>query len=69
VAFTVEGIDRVEIHHDRANRASRAVPQRLGFTFAGERPDTVRAPGEEGVDCTWSMSRARWAATGGTGHR
>jgi len=59
-AFGTEGIERVEIHHDRANRASRAVAERLGFTFVGERPDAVAAPGEEGVDCTWAMTRDEW---------
>jgi len=59
-AFTVDGVERVEIHHDRANRASRCVPAGLGFTFEGEKPDQVMAPAEEGVDCTWATGRADW---------
>ena len=60
-AFGVDGVERVEIHHDRANLRSRAVPYRLGFTFTGERPDDVTAPAEEGIDCRWVMSRPDWA--------
>jgi ribosomal-protein-serine acetyltransferase len=60
-AFGVPGIERVEIHHDRANVASRGVPERLGFRFAGESPDEVTAPGEEGVDWAWEMPREGWS--------
>jgi RimJ/RimL family protein N-acetyltransferase len=59
-AFTVPGIGRVEIHHDRANVASGGVPRRLGYTFADETPDAVTSPGEEGIDCRWVMTRRRW---------
>ncbi len=61
-AFAIDGVARVEIHHDRANVRSGAVPTPLGFTFAGEHPDAVMAPGEEGTDCTWVMLRADWAS-------
>jgi RimJ/RimL family protein N-acetyltransferase len=60
LAFTVDGVERVEIHHDRANGASRAVPESLGYEFAGETPDAVTSPGEDGIDCTWIMTKARW---------
>ncbi len=60
LAFTVEGIERVEIHHDRANVASGSVPRSIGYAFVGEKPDPRDAPGEEGVDCTWVMSKDRW---------
>ena len=56
----MSGIERVEIHHDKANTASGAVPRRLGFRFAGERPDGAQAPAELGIDCTWAVSRADW---------
>lgn len=59
-AFEIEGVDRVEIHHDRANLRSGAVPARLGFTFAGERPDPVMAPAETGIDCSWVVRRPDW---------
>jgi ribosomal-protein-serine acetyltransferase len=60
LAFTLDGIERVEIHHDRANVASSSVPRSIGYELVGEKPDTRDAPGEEGVDCTWAMTRGRW---------
>jgi ribosomal-protein-serine acetyltransferase len=62
-AFTLPGITRVEIHHDRANIASGGVPARLGYRREGERPDAVVAPSEVGVDVTWSMAKLDWAVT------
>ena len=59
-AFTVPGIQRVEIHHDKANTASAGVPRRLGFRFMGEARDEREAPAELGIDCTWRMERERW---------
>ena len=61
-AFGVEGIDRVEIHHDKANERSRAVPMALGFVRGPEQPDDVGAPGDVGIDCTWSIGRSQWTA-------
>lgn len=60
-ALRLDGIDRVEIHHDRANIASAAVPRRLGFRFVDERPDEIRAPGDEGVEWQWRMDAQTWA--------
>lgn len=59
-AFGVDGIERVEIHHDKANVRSGAVPRSLGFAPGPEERDQVEAPGELGVDCTWSISRLAW---------
>jgi RimJ/RimL family protein N-acetyltransferase len=59
-ALSLDGIEYVEIHHDRANVASAGVPRRLGFEFIGETPDQARAPAEQGVDCTWRVSRRDW---------
>ncbi|MFF3763554.1 GNAT family N-acetyltransferase [Streptomyces sp. NPDC001922] len=55
---SLPGTDHLEIHHDEANRASGAVPRRLGFTHAErrERPDGLQAPGEVGVDWVWRLS-------------
>ena len=61
-AFTVPGVDHVEIHHDRANEPSGAIPRRLGFTFVGEVPDEVSAPGELGIDWIWRMDVETWRA-------
>jgi RimJ/RimL family protein N-acetyltransferase len=43
-AFTVAGIERVEIHHDKANVASAGVPRRLGFTPSPKRRTSGRPP-------------------------
>jgi RimJ/RimL family protein N-acetyltransferase len=59
-AFDVAGIERVEIHHDKANLRSRAVPRSLGFTPGPEQPDGIYSPGEAGIDCSWSISRTDW---------
>ncbi len=64
VAFTVKGVERVEIHHDKANIASAGVPARLGYAYSGESPDAVTAPGEVGTDCRWVMTRRDWASSG-----
>ena len=60
-AFSVPGIERVEIHHDQANVASAGVPRQLGYTLVAETPDDPDAPGEIGIECTWSVTREAWA--------
>jgi len=59
-AFALPQVSAVDIHHDRANIASAAVPRHLGFHLISERPDAVSAPGEVGIDCTWRMERQHW---------
>jgi len=61
-AFTVPDIERVEIHHDKANAASAGVPRRLGYTFVDETPVDVTSSGEMGIDCRWVVRREEWAA-------
>ncbi|MGN6694271.1 MAG: GNAT family N-acetyltransferase [Aquihabitans sp.] len=61
-AFTLPGIDRVEIRHDISNAYSRNVPKLLGFTLIG-RDDPNRdtkAPAETGVDLVWRVTRDEW---------
>ena len=58
-AFSVDGISHVEIHHDAANTASRRIPEKVGFTCIGERPDDVVAPAEAGIDVIWRLDRNR----------
>ena len=60
LAFGLPATSYVEIHHDKANRASRGVPLRLGYEFIAERPEDRSVPAEIGVDCTWRMSRQSW---------
>ena len=58
-AFTVEDITHVEIHHDKANIASRRVPEKLGYELVCEVDEGVTAPATTGISCHWRMSRAR----------
>jgi ribosomal-protein-serine acetyltransferase len=55
--FEDDRIDRIEIHHDKANTRSRAVPSRLSYTLMSESHGAAEAPGEVGVDCVWVMTR------------
>ncbi|MEZ0093733.1 GNAT family N-acetyltransferase [Streptacidiphilus sp. EB129] len=59
-AFELPGVTHVEIHHDEANKASGAVPQRLGYTVVSRTPDAARgaAPGESGVSVVHRLDRA-----------
>ena len=59
----LKGIERVEIHHDKANTASEAIPRRLGFRRGEDRPAEITAPGQVGIDCTWWMARDEWSIT------
>lgn len=56
-ALGMEGVHRVEIHHDKANLASAGVPRRLGFRFVGERLDDDPAPGGAGIEWIWRNER------------
>jgi RimJ/RimL family protein N-acetyltransferase len=67
VAFTLPGIEVVEIHHDRANLASEGVPRKLGFVLVGEHPrpsSLPPAPAESGISRIWRMTRDRWRPSG-----
>ena len=57
-AFADPAIDRVEVHHDRANAASGGVPPKLGFEHVSDTPRAPAAPGEEGVERVWRLTRA-----------
>lgn len=62
LAFSDPTIDRVEIHHDKANTASAGVPRRLGYRLTSEGPDKIKTPAEIGIECIWRMKRADWPA-------
>jgi len=66
LAFTVADIDRVEIHHDVTNLASRRVPEKLGFTRLPDIPGAARAqaPADCGTDAVWQVTRSAWAELG-----
>ncbi|MFD5467003.1 GNAT family N-acetyltransferase [Kitasatospora sp. NPDC127059] len=57
-AFRLPGVAFVEIVHDPANRASGAVPARLGFTRHLRRPSEAIAPAETGEELIWRLHRA-----------
>jgi ribosomal-protein-serine acetyltransferase len=57
IAFARPGIDRVEIHHDRANVASGRVAAAAGFTRVGEGTREPDAPAHEGVEVIWRLER------------
>ena len=59
-ALAIEEITHVEIHHDKANLASRRVALKLGFVFQGESADDREAPGELGIECRWRTDRDHW---------
>jgi ribosomal-protein-serine acetyltransferase len=59
-AFAIPEIERVEIHHDKANSASAGVPRHLGYRFVGEQRDAVTAPADSGVECVWRIERGEW---------
>ena len=63
-AFTVVGINHLEIHHDKANIASGGIPQRLGYRLITERPDAIAAPADIGIECVWRIDRDRWTQRG-----
>jgi ribosomal-protein-serine acetyltransferase len=60
MAFTMPGVDRVEIHHDVANHASGRVPAKLGYSHVGDVAHPVEAPGETGTHSIWRMFRNSW---------
>jgi len=64
MAFTLPGIDRIEIHHDLTNVHSRRVPEQLGFHLMGtsKAPRTPLAPADTGVDLVWRITRDEWLA-------
>jgi len=59
-AFCIAGIDRVEIHHDRANVRSGAVPRKLGFVLLREEASEAVAPSETGITCIWAVTKEQW---------
>lgn len=63
-AFANKEITHVEIHHDKANEASAAIPRKLGFQLIREVPDDPQAPGEVGISCEWRLTRQERSAHG-----
>jgi ribosomal-protein-serine acetyltransferase len=60
VAFSVEGIDGVEIIHDAANHRSAGVPSRLGYRRLAAFTSIATARCESGIKVRWCMRREQW---------
>ncbi len=56
-AWTLPDVERVEIHCDEANKASAAVPARLGYRLDRIDDDPVVAAGETGRSMIWVAER------------
>ena len=63
VAFALNEVNVVEIHHDVANQASGRIPEKLGYVCEETYERKPEAPGESGVGNRWVMTRQSW------GHR
>jgi RimJ/RimL family protein N-acetyltransferase len=62
VAFSVDGIDVVEILHDMANPRSEGVPRRLGYRRVAAFTATPTARSESGIKVRWRVRRDEWRA-------
>jgi RimJ/RimL family protein N-acetyltransferase len=58
VALALDGVTRAEIHCDSANRASAAIPRKLGYQLDRVDRHEPEAPGERGRRMVW-VRRAR----------
>ena len=57
-AFTwIDHVEQVEIRMDRANRASAAVPPKLGFRLLGSESRELLAPAHSGGGLVWVLDR------------
>ncbi|MHB2027797.1 MAG: GNAT family N-acetyltransferase [Acidimicrobiales bacterium] len=53
-------VDEVKIRMDQANRASAAVPPKLGFTRCEEEDRPIEAAGHTGRGFIWRLRRDEW---------
>jgi ribosomal-protein-serine acetyltransferase len=63
-AFGQSDMERVEIHHDRANTASEGILRALGFSLVGEVAAAPETPQQSGVHLIWRFTRAEWRPSG-----
>jgi RimJ/RimL family protein N-acetyltransferase len=62
-AWALPDVERVEIHCDEANRASAAVPARLGYRLDRIETDEALAPPHSGRTMVWVANRPRGVRT------
>lgn len=61
LAFTVPGIERVQISHDASNLASGRVPAKLGYHRLPDRPAVAEpGPAGTGIEGLWVIARSEW---------
>lgn len=64
VAFEIDGVERVEINCDPRNRASAAVPERIGFRLESIlKRDLPDVDGEPRDTMVWSMSSEHFSTS------
>ena len=63
-ALSIMDVERVEIHHDEANRASGSIPERLGSERLASSRREPEAPAEVGIEVRWRMHRSIWPSSG-----
>jgi ribosomal-protein-serine acetyltransferase len=63
--LALDGVERVEIHHDRDNVTSGRIPARLGYERLREQPGPMDSTQASGVHVVWAMSRAAWPSSPG----
>ena len=59
-AFALPGVRSVEIRCDEANRASAAIPARLGYRLVEVVAGGRSLPGESGRDLVWAVRPEDW---------
>ncbi len=64
--FSMQGVGRMEIHCDAANRASVAVPAKLGYRLVRTVHREPQAPGETGRHQVWAVTLSEWDEAGRT---
>jgi hypothetical protein len=67
-SFSVPGITHLEIHTDKANSASSAIPRGLGFRFLDETPDEPTAPAQLGMTAVGGWTDPKGSAAEGVDH-
>ena len=68
LCFTELGMERVQITNDAANIRSRAIPERLGYTFEGvRRRNLISGHGRIADRSTYSILKPEWMAREGLG--
>lgn len=61
LAFTVPGIDRVQISHDSSNLASARVPAKLGYHRLPNRTAVAeQGPAGTGIEGLWIITKTEW---------